>query len=612
MVSSKYPREGEGIAPELLREVLRSTVPQSFNLGSKSLWQLDREIWTLTDRSNIDQLAEMVVTKVAARVSSLPNKVLSKQLPELPVISLSALNVELRTRGCLAKISKRYQVQNLADLSKLTIRHLLAIHGLGARSLVDLLTALEAMQSRGPIRGASLDASPGFLSRTIVPVVEATPADQPRSVVVTSSNYGSLALIDASINPRIDDGPVARHMPQSSGSALFDFASAVIGSQAVLPVLTRVQANPARVGNEALAHWPNRQSLEEELLSLVRMTTSRQRNIEIICMRFGWDGCGVRTQEDVGKAFGGISRQRVRQICEKFELRLSGSVWCLPTLDRAIEIMNACAPVDASVLAESLRSQGISQTPFAPSGILEAARLTGRSINVRMEEIGSSALLLKAEQSIDAMTILQRAKKLCRQKGVVNVSDICALLPGYSAESARSLIDSFPGVHWLDCHKDWFYVDLKTSTRLRTALKKIFSVTAAISPEDLYVAIKRVYSAHHLVPPPLPIILAFSVKVLDAKCSGGTVSLPGRLDHMIYLSPIELTMRDLIVSHGSSLDARTFQELSGEKGIDAQTFLHYLYYSPIFAKESRGYHALCGYAFESHPYPPPPISISVR
>ena len=70
-------------------------------------------------------------------------------------------------------------------------------------------------------------------------------------------------------------------------------------------------------------------------------------------------------------------------------------------------------------------------------------------------------------------------------------------------------------------------------------------------------------------------------------------------------------MRAVIVSHGSSLDTRTFQELCCQKGIGAQTFFHYLYYSPIFAKESRGYQTLCGHASESRPFPLSPISLSL-
>ena len=61
MISSKYPRDGEGIAPVLLSEVLRSAVPESFKLGDRKLSQLDRQIWTQTDVDAVDRLSRLVI-----------------------------------------------------------------------------------------------------------------------------------------------------------------------------------------------------------------------------------------------------------------------------------------------------------------------------------------------------------------------------------------------------------------------------------------------------------------------------------------------------------------------------------------------------------------------
>ena len=168
---------------------------------------------------------------------------------------------------------------------------------------------------------------------------------------------------------------------------------------------------------------------------------------------------------------------------------------------------------------------GYQQCALCPERHSRGGQLTGHPINVRIENVGNRSLLLRTEQRLDALAILQWARKLCRQRGVVSVRDIHALLPDYRLESVRIFIDSLSGVNWLDCDKDWFYLEPKTNNRLTTALKKIFSVTVEISQEDLHAAIKRVYIARRFVPPPLPIVLAFSAKVLNAKCADGTVSL---------------------------------------------------------------------------------------
>ncbi len=72
------------------------------------------------------------------------------------------------------------------------------------------------------------------------------------------------------------------------------------------------------------------------------------------------------------------------------------------------------------------------------------------------------------------------------------------------------------------------------------------------------------------------------------------VSVTQGFDEHACLSPIELTMRDVIKSRGGALDARALEDICTEKGLDLQTVTHYLRYSPVFAKHRRGVWALCG------------------
>ena len=73
------------------------------------------------------------------------------------------------------------------------------------------------------------------------------------------------------------------------------------------------------------------QSLEGELEGFVRQIepNSNDRNIRMIVRFFGFDGTGKKTLERVGQEFG-VTRERVRQVIEKFTRRLRGKAVYLP------------------------------------------------------------------------------------------------------------------------------------------------------------------------------------------------------------------------------------------------------------------------------------------
>ena len=145
----RYPRPGYRLAPETLREILTAPVPAELVEGTplegKRLCDLDEKVWDLVSPEVVKRLAEAVVSRV--NVSGCNRVIQERHLPKPPRFSrLEDLRLENRTCNCLRRegFGKR-----LDDLSKQTVAEMLSIKAFGAKCLIDLLSSLETLASRG-------------------------------------------------------------------------------------------------------------------------------------------------------------------------------------------------------------------------------------------------------------------------------------------------------------------------------------------------------------------------------------------------------------------------------------------------------------------------------
>ena len=144
---NRYPRPGERIAPATLRQVLMDRVPRDLGgdaVDGLRLADLDESAWSKFDRDQIDELAELVVSRVAANAAR--RSLDHRHFPCPPEgLRLRQLRLEHRTRLCLAREGFEDDPSLLGDC---TIGEILAIRAFGPRCLVDLLSALESVAAR--------------------------------------------------------------------------------------------------------------------------------------------------------------------------------------------------------------------------------------------------------------------------------------------------------------------------------------------------------------------------------------------------------------------------------------------------------------------------------
>src|SRR6266446_5134734 len=164
MAISRYPRPGHHIAPRLLREVLRSELPDHRISQSLKLSDLDESAWARFNAATCKRLGDAVINSIP---SPLPFFIQRRHLPKLPDrVTGDDLLLEPRTRNCLIKQRLLDSPQNLANL---TIGELLEIPAFGKKCLVDLLTSLESIADRNTAAddNRSLANGGGGLSRKI-------------------------------------------------------------------------------------------------------------------------------------------------------------------------------------------------------------------------------------------------------------------------------------------------------------------------------------------------------------------------------------------------------------------------------------------------------------
>jgi len=139
-----YPRAGQRLAPELLREILGAGLPPPVASGDRGsfvrLADLDESVWRRLTPAECRQCGAEIVRQVSVALRGRLS-IGERHLPRLPPdVGLAELALEARTRHCLAAAGLLERPQELAEW---TIERLLALRGFGAKSLVDLLVAVE-------------------------------------------------------------------------------------------------------------------------------------------------------------------------------------------------------------------------------------------------------------------------------------------------------------------------------------------------------------------------------------------------------------------------------------------------------------------------------------
>jgi hypothetical protein len=507
------------------------------------------------------------VDRLVSQQSALQARFAKTQLPQIqgqpgPLI----LRVEPRTFNCL----KRAKCTRTAEqLAALTIRDVLNIPSFGVKCLVDLLTTLEAHLPCLHKPSPEVIAAAHRLLRL-------RHADE---IQITDARLGfSLQLLGV---PGENLKQIVSHLTGSSHCPI----SPLLLTQRLEELYGQLRQL-------------SRATLEEELAGLVAHERS-PRNRELVLKYFGWDGQGIRTLEVVGGEYC-LTRERVRQICDRHFEYLKSRKTFLPVLDRTLKFISESLPATVNELETRLATAGLSDVPFRLEGIKRAAEILGRPCPFVLEVTQQRTYVLSQATAGLAMDILHIAKRSISHWGVTTIEDVAAQVrqartASVDASFAAKVLSAQDDFEWLDQASGWFWLTSVARNSLVTQIGKVLSVADRIPVSELRVGVSRHHRREGFAPPQR-VLLALCGRLPGCRVEGNIVVADPPRSWDETLADTERTMAAVLREHGPILDRQRLEDLCTARGLKRETFYIHLTYSPVIERFAQGVYGLRGAA----------------
>ena len=502
----------------------------------------------------------------ASRIHSLPGPVLHRSLPAPRGATFEDLQLEERTLNCLKKLKRSRVINGPEDLRNLTIRQILQIRALGAKSLVDLLAALETASAQSqphpkPRREGSSGGSKNSLDAALTKA-----ATKLRTVA-----YADTIRID---DPRLGKYlrsfvratvRFSRGWPVNARPSLSEIASRIAARKIDPPkpkaLLTEIRTFLARISH--LSQVP----LETELHDLA-VAVSEPRDTQIAARYFGWDGLGTSTLQSAGNQFG-LTRERVRQIGDQFAHHFSRKKPFSPVVHRALELVHSHLPQPADKIEQALIKNRIAGKPFRLEGLLSAARLLDHHTSFRIEVLHGERFVMARQMRSWAPEIVRAAANTVRHWGAAALPDITELVNeahslSLPPEFVAGILQTRKDFAWLDQEPKhhWFWLSSVPRNRLINRIAKVLAVSPGIHISQLSAAVSRTRGLDL----PEPVLLELCRQLPSCRVDGQKVFARQPINREKQLSETEFLMFQIMTKNGPLLEWGRFEALCKTAG----------------------------------------------
>ncbi|NLE22915.1 MAG: hypothetical protein GX624_09070 [Actinobacteria bacterium] len=343
--------------------------------------------------------------------------------------------------------------------------------------------------------------------------------------------------------------------------------------------------------------------LESELAEIAERAEPG-RTARLAVRHWGWDGNGGATLETTGRELGGITRERVRQLCERLARRLGECEVDAPALDRALVLAAHAVPTTALELARRLADERIAARPFDPAGLLSAAAMLGRDPTFCLETVKDVrvALPYPPDPASDTAAVIEAvvdtARAVVRRAGAARVSDVkgrvaADLVAWVDDDLVTALVSEPEDFVWLERRTGWFYLPSVAKNAVASRVAKVLSVSGAVGISDLHAGIRRDERMREFVMPEY-ILAELCRRLPGVKVEGGLVVADSRQRPEDVLESTELALVRALRDAGGEADRRDLERVCLAAGMKPASFNNRIAYSPLITDLGHGRYGLRG------------------
>lgn len=343
--------------------------------------------------------------------------------------------------------------------------------------------------------------------------------------------------------------------------------------------------------------------LEAELAEIAERAEPG-RTAGLAVRHWGWDGRGGATLEATGREFGRITRERVRQLCDRLSAKLAASPHETPALDAALVLAANAAPTTAHDLARRLADQRVAARPFDPAGLLTAAGALGRDPTFSLEVVKDVRIVLPdpPDPTSDTVAVIasvvDTARSIVRRAGAARVSEVTGRVAAELAvwvedDLVTAVVSEPDDFVWLERRTGWFYLASVAKNAVASRVAKVLSVAGAARLADLHAGIRRDERMRDFVMPEY-ILGELCERLPGVRLEGDLVVADPQQAPEDVLERTELTLYRALVEAGGEADRHELEAACLAAGMKPSSFNNRVAYSPIVADLGHGRYALRG------------------
>jgi hypothetical protein len=474
------------------------------------------------------------------------------------------------------------------ELHLVRVAELAAIPGLGAQTLLEILTVIEVAEDEQR-RGA------GETERSLQ-ISPAPPAERR-----VSGTVGRLAQRIARArwsahvlagDPRL--GAYVQRVDSSAGNARE--AALRVAERSLTPAQARRLAQSLRELDREAARL-RRLHLTDELHSVVASLTRSAVGQQIVVDRLGLGGEAIMTLQQAGDR-AGLTRERVRQVVKQFRDAVSRQSPWTPVLDRTLSRISSDAPAPLSEQWGLLVQHGVVGASFSPQTLVAAADALGKQLDFVIDQTHDLVIPGNFDPAVDSR-LAARARALVTHWGAATVDELRAELLSDGIEIsdalARLLVQRLDRFCWLDEPTGWFWVSGSARNRLLNQVEKIMAVAGSITIGELRDGVGRHYRMQGFRPPREVLARLCEQTGLYRREGDRVVGGPDLPDWKDVLGVNEATLVDVLLTRGPLMRRDELEEhVVDKRGLNRSSFYVYLTYSPVIERFAPGVYGLRG------------------